>query len=192
MDGNFFIYFLLLLLLALIQASLSIWISNVDKEEFSKRIKSWLYSASDEFFVIFLVFMINKVLNFVMTMFAFYMLEKMSKADWSIQRKDSKEAKQTTQMDREVAAEFFDYMMVDTDFRFRDFLHNIPRGTTSTALVDRSSFLSASICSSIIEQDSNILELIPGDSLCPWKKTSLSFIDIQALFRLDQSSHSNY
>ena len=167
MDGNFFIYFLLLLLLALIQASLSIWISNVDKEEFSKRIKSWLYSASDEFFVIFLVFMINKVLNFVMTMFAFYMLEKMSKADWSIQRKDSKEAKLTTQMDREVAAEFFDYMMVDTDFRFRDFLHNIPRGTTSTALVDRSSFLSASICSSIIEQDSNILELIPGDSLCP-------------------------
>ena len=58
--------------------------------------------------MIFVVILINSVLSFVMNMFAIYMLEKMSKAKWSIDHKDSKEAKQTTQMDREVAAGWFD------------------------------------------------------------------------------------
>ena len=61
--------------------------------------------------MIFVAILINNVLNFVMNMFAIYMLEKMSKATWSIDHKDSKEAKQTTQMDREVAAGWLDYKM---------------------------------------------------------------------------------
>ena len=32
-------------------------------------------------------------------------------------------------MDRQVAAGWFDYMMVDKDFEFRSFTHNIPRET---------------------------------------------------------------
>ena len=32
-------------------------------------------------------------------------------------------------MDREVAAEWFDYMMIDKGFEFSKFTHNIPRET---------------------------------------------------------------
>ena len=53
--------------------------------------------------------MVNNVINFAMNMFAVYMLEKMSRAKWSVKHDTTKEAKQTTQMDREVAAGFFDY-----------------------------------------------------------------------------------
>ena len=52
--------------------------------------------------------MINNVLTFVMNMFAIYMLEKMSRAKWSMENDDTLVAKKTTQMDREVAAGYFD------------------------------------------------------------------------------------
>ena len=93
--------------------------------------------------------LINNVLNFVMSMFAIYMLEKMSKATWSIDHKDSKEAKQTTQMDREVAARWFDYKMPFKDFAFINFTHNIPPCEESLAS-DRSSNISSSRRSSVL------------------------------------------
>ena len=97
----------------------------------------------------FVVILINNVLSFVMNIFAIYMLEKMSKATWSIDHKDSKEAKQTTQMDREVAAGWFDFMMPFKDFVFRNFTHNIPPCEESLAS-DRSSNISSSRKSSLI------------------------------------------
>ena len=97
----------------------------------------------------FVVILINNVLSFVMNMFAIYMLEKMSKATWSIDHKDSKEAKQTTQMDREVAAGWFDFMMPFKDFVFRKFTHNIPPCDESLDS-DRSSNIDSSSSSSVI------------------------------------------
>ena len=107
----------------------------------------------------FVVILINNVLNFVMNMFAIYMLEKMSKATWSIDHKDSKEAKQTTQMDREVAAGWFDFKMVIKDFVFRNFTHNIPPHDESLAS-DRSSNIESSSRSSLImlEDDNAIAD----------------------------------
>ena len=87
--------------------------------------------------------MINNVLNFVMNMFAIYMLEKMSRAKWSIENDDTREAKKTTQMDREVAAGWYDYKMNDKEFKFRNFMRNIPRGSTSTLNSDRTSNISS-------------------------------------------------
>ena len=40
-DGNFLIYFVLLLLQALTQVAMTIWISNADQDEFKERIKIW-------------------------------------------------------------------------------------------------------------------------------------------------------
>ena len=70
--------------------------------------------------------MLYTSINFAMTLFALYLLVKMSKAVWSHQHADEELSRKTTQMDREVAAGWFDYMMVDTEFQFRNFLHNIP------------------------------------------------------------------
>ena len=63
---------------------------------------------SDDFYGIFVAIMISNVLTFVMNMFAIYMLEKMSRAKWSMENDDTLVAKKTTQMDREVAAGYFD------------------------------------------------------------------------------------
>ena len=60
--------------------------------------------------------MIFNVLNFAMTIFALFFLERMSRARWSEKYSDARETEETTQMDREVAAEWFDFMMVDPDF----------------------------------------------------------------------------
>ena len=102
----------------------------------------WGNQRSDEFYLIFVMIMINNVLNFVMSIFAIYMLEKISRAHWSIERKDSKEAKQTTQMDRVVAAGWFDYKMIIRDYVFRNFTHNIPPCDESLDS-NRSSFVSS-------------------------------------------------
>ena len=106
----------------------------------------------------FVVILINNVLNFVISMFAIYMLEKMSKATWSINLKDSKETKQTTQMDREVAASWFDYKMPFKGFVFRQFTRNIPPCDESLDS-DRTSNIDTSSRSSLIrpEQDYDIV-----------------------------------
>lgn len=35
-------------------------------------------------------------------------------------------------MDREVASGWFDIMLIDTDYKFKNFYHNIPRTSLST------------------------------------------------------------
>ena len=107
----------------------------------------------------FVAILINNVLNFIMNLFAIYMLEKMSKATWSIDHKDTKEAKQTTQMDREVAASWFDYKMPIKDFMFSQWTHNIPPCDESLDS-DRSSNIDSSRRSSQItlEEDNAIAD----------------------------------
>ena len=73
--------------------------------------------------------MVYTIINFCMSLFAMFMLEKMSRNLWSRKFKDDKESRETSQMDREVAAEWFDYMMIDKEFEFSNFMHNIPRET---------------------------------------------------------------
>ena len=104
----------------------------------------------------FVAILINNVLNFIMNLFAIYMLEKMSKAKWSIDYEDTKEAKQTTQMDREVAAGWFDFMMPFKNFVFRNFKHNIPP-CESSINSDHSSNIQSSCRSSLItlEEEDN-------------------------------------
>ena len=97
----------------------------------------------------FVLIMINSVINFVTSIFAIYMLERMSRAKWSIDHRDSKEAKQTTQMDREIAAGWFDHKMMIKNFVFTDFTHNIPPCDESLDS-DRSSNIDSSRRSSLI------------------------------------------
>ena len=75
--------------------------------------------------------MISNVLNFVMSVYQIYMIEQISRAEWSVEHRDTTEARQTTQMDREVGAGYYDQNMVDMNFAFRNFYHNIPRGLDS-------------------------------------------------------------
>ena len=76
-----------------------------------------------------------------MSTFALFMLEKISRAKWSEKHQDSLQSEQTTQMDCEVAAGWFDFMMIDTDYKFVNFTRNIPCETLDSK---RSSFLSSS------------------------------------------------
>ena len=115
--------------------------------------------------------MINNVLTFVMNMFAIYMLEKMSRAKWSMENDDTLVAKKTTQMDREVAAGYFDYKMMIPDFVFRNFTRNIPRHESSLDS-NRSSNIDSSQSESTVSlrEDRDDAETAPHfneDSLSP-------------------------
>ena len=83
-------------------------------------------------------------LNFGMTTFSLFFLEKMSRAGWSVKFKHAKETSITTQMDREVAAGWFDTMMLDTNFKFRNFTKNVPPETESSQCSDHSSYITES------------------------------------------------
>ena len=98
----------------------------------------------------FVAILIINVLNLLFVLFAVYMLVKMSRAKWSIRNDDTRQAKQTTQMDREIAGGYFDYKMMIPDFKFANFTHNIPRASTSSINSDRSSYIHDSIKSSLI------------------------------------------
>ena len=130
----------------------------------------WFNTCSDDFYLMFVAIMVNTVLNFLMSVYAFYMLEKISRAEWSFERKDCKVAKQTTQMDRAVAGGWFDRKMPIKDYQFVNFYHNIPRCGSLDS--DRSSNISSSSQSSNISlrdstDDPGSLLIIPGDSICP-------------------------
>ena len=72
-------------------------------------------------------------------MFALYMFEKMSKAIWSKKLLEEQNNKNTSQMDREVAAGWFDEMLLDRNFKFRDFTRNVPQSHDSLPLSQHSS-----------------------------------------------------
>ena len=55
------------------------------------------------------------------------MFERMSKAIWSKKLKEEQNNKKTSQMDREVAAGWFDEMLLDREFKFRNFMRNVPQ-----------------------------------------------------------------
>ena len=137
MDGYFLIYLLLLLTSCIVKIILSVWTSG--SKELIPSVYNWEKNGADSFYISFRANMVFTTLNIAMTLFALFMLEKISKARWSESQMDSKESQETTQMDREVAAGWFDYMMVDTEFKFRNFTYNIPRETINSR---RSSFLS--------------------------------------------------
>ena len=115
-EGKFLIYFISLLFIAIEQAAVAVWISSTDEEAFRNRNYHWSGKYSDDFYLMFVAIMVNTVLNFLMSVYAFYMLEKISRAEWSFERKDCKVAKQTTQMDRAVAGGWFDRKMPIKDY----------------------------------------------------------------------------
>ena len=68
-------------------------------------------------------------------------------------------------MDREVAAGWYDYMMPDTEFKFRNFTRNIPRESFDSVLnSSRSSMLSSSERSSIITLRDETLKLCDSEA----------------------------
>ena len=107
-DGKFLVYFILLLIITLFQFAVTIYIDHTSRWALTKKVIIWLALKSDDFYPIIEAILFNNILNFVVNIFAIFMLEKMSKARWSIENNDTQEAKQTTQMDREVAAGFYD------------------------------------------------------------------------------------
>ena len=76
--------------------------------------------------------MFYTVINFFMALFAIFMLEKMSRAVWSKKYPNEEISKKTSQMDREVAAGWFDVIMISNEFSFRNFTHNIPCETSDS------------------------------------------------------------
>ena len=137
-DGLFAIYLIFFTALFIVEVAILCWLLvtglfsnlsyNVDyagKLEANHRIVS--------------LSMIYSALNFIITMHVLFMFEKMSRAVWSNMLPEEQKSSKTTQMDREVAAGWFDEMLVDTDYKFVDFLHNIPYGDDSLPLSQRSS-----------------------------------------------------
>lgn len=70
------------------------------------------------------------------------MFEKMSKAVWSKKLPEEEVNRKTSQMDREVAAGWFDLMLIDMDFKFVNYKHNIPEESFDDSR--RSSYFSES------------------------------------------------
>ena len=89
-DGNFLVYFILLITLTLVQVALMIFIFRIDPITYYYKIINWNTGKIDDFFSIFVAILIFNLLNFFMSMFAVYMLVKMSRAKWSIRNNDSK------------------------------------------------------------------------------------------------------
>ena len=85
-----------------------------------------IFYGIDSFYSFFEYYIAYTVINFVMTLFALYIFEKMSKAVWSKKLPEEELSRKTSQMDREVAAGWFDLMLLDMDFKFMNFKHNIP------------------------------------------------------------------
>ena len=87
-DGYFLIYLLFLLGLAATHIDTVIFVCSADEDEFTKKQKDWYWFTDDGFYHGFEAVMIHSVFNFAMTLFAIYMLEKMSLATWSARYKD--------------------------------------------------------------------------------------------------------
>ena len=91
-DGNFLVYLILLLILTAVQAAIMIVIYHTDLDAFREKVMQWDGCYTDDFYVMYVAIMIINVLNFFMSMFAVYMLVKMSRAKWSIKNNNSREA----------------------------------------------------------------------------------------------------
>ena len=74
----------------------TVWAHRNDLQAFEEKLEDWGYLRSDDYYKFYIAIMINEVLNLAMTLFAIYMLEKMSQAEWSMENRDSKEARKTT------------------------------------------------------------------------------------------------
>lgn len=70
-----------------------VWICISDLDSFIEKQDDWTKNKSDDFVVFFVAITVNNVLNFVMTLFSVFMLEKMSRATWSVKFKDTREAR---------------------------------------------------------------------------------------------------
>uniref|UniRef100_A0A7S3HVY2 Uncharacterized protein n=1 Tax=Favella ehrenbergii TaxID=182087 RepID=A0A7S3HVY2_9SPIT len=55
------------------------------------------------------------------------MFNKMSHSVWSRKLQEEEKDKKTSQMDRMVAAGWFDLMLLDRNFKFRSYTRNVPR-----------------------------------------------------------------
>ena len=58
-------------------------------------------------------------------------------------------------MDREIAAQWYDHIILDFNFEFRNFTHNIPLASTSIIMSVRSSYITNSWQSSAINEESS-------------------------------------
>ena len=153
-EGLFLIYLVLLLMLSLSELLIMIWLFNTDYKEFYLQLaKNWKVQLDNNYFQFFTAIMIYASLNFGMTVFVLHMLERMSHANWSEKLNESTESRQTSQMDREVAAGWFDLMLLDTDFEFRNFTHNIPPTSESHSRNSSSTFYAFMYSSGRVKSD---------------------------------------
>ena len=58
-------------------------IYSTDFEAFSKRITDWGFNENASYVKLFVAIMVINALNFGLTLFEYFMLEKMSQARWS-------------------------------------------------------------------------------------------------------------
>ena len=82
-EGLFLIYLISFLALTITDLALLIWLYSSDLDDWRKKIERWNLGKSDDFYVYFFYIMFYTAINFGMTLFTLYMLEKMSRATWS-------------------------------------------------------------------------------------------------------------
>mmetsp|Transcript_11514 Transcript_11514/g.14496 ORF Transcript_11514/g.14496 Transcript_11514/m.14496 type:complete len:82 (-) Transcript_11514:95-340(-) len=60
------------------------------------------------------------------------MYNKMSRSVWSKKLAEEENDGKTSQMDRMVAAGWFDHMLLDRNFKFKNFTRHVPRETLAS------------------------------------------------------------
>ena len=89
-DGLFLIYLVKLAIISVLDLTIVCFLYFNEIEDFVDKIQQWEYNESVSYFIYFVLVAVYTSINFFMTIFAIYTLEKMSHALWSHKYKDEK------------------------------------------------------------------------------------------------------
>mmetsp|Transcript_7189 Transcript_7189/g.10032 ORF Transcript_7189/g.10032 Transcript_7189/m.10032 type:complete len:143 (-) Transcript_7189:98-526(-) len=102
----------------------AVLIARIDADYFASMIVgSYAYSSVSYFLAITLYTWIN----FFAVIYALHMYNKMSRSVWSKKLAEEENDGKTSQMDRMVAAGWFDHMLLDRNFKFKSYTRHVPR-----------------------------------------------------------------
>mmetsp|Transcript_7188 Transcript_7188/g.10030 ORF Transcript_7188/g.10030 Transcript_7188/m.10030 type:complete len:204 (-) Transcript_7188:98-709(-) len=123
-DGLFAIYMLLFTVIFAVDIYGAVLIARIDADYFASMIVgSYAYSSVSYFLAITLYTWIN----FFAVIYALHMYNKMSRSVWSKKLAEEENDGKTSQMDRMVAAGWFDHMLLDRNFKFKSYTRHVPR-----------------------------------------------------------------
>ena len=89
LDGQFLFYLLLLVALGIVEIAVLVTLYAHDMERFIENLSLRFSKRTDDsFYIFFICIMVYTAINFAMTLFALFILEKMSHSVWSVSYKD--------------------------------------------------------------------------------------------------------